>query len=836
LQLVLSRLWDVETERGSRTLHMSTLHELGGATKIVEDHLDHAMAELSSREKDVAAAMYTYLVTPSGTKIAHDVRDLAGYAEVDADEAASVLRQLSAERIVRSDSDNGAARYEIYHDVLAEAVVAWRNRHNAERALHEAERRRRRAFGVATAALVGLVLVAAIAVYALVQRSHSSAQAQRAHARELAASATRDRELDPQRGLREAVQAAQLERGPREEQILRDSLLAVSERAVMRADGPVRVARFDPSGRLIVTGASDGKARLYRVGASKPERVLEQGGRVSAAEFSADGRLLLTAGRDGSAKVWTRDGVLRVRFAAGGPVRTAFFGGRPARSVVTIADTGVVRVWDIASRHLLRSISTVGGPTPLGGSVDPAGELVATFGRGRSARVYSLRTGGLVGVFGQNGFVHCAVLSPQGARLMTCGHEGTVRIWSVRSGRLLRELHGPEPGKSVLDGAFSPNGLFVAAAIADGTGRVWDTATGAQLAVLFGHANPVTKVAFSPTGNAIATGSPDMRARTWLANGKPVSILAGHRGAINSVAFSRDGRLVVTASEDGTARLWDSSTESDLALVARQAPITAFALSPDRTRYVVGDVHGVARVRLVGRREPIATLRVRGPITAVAFGRAGPVVATRPTLSLAVRGARIARGRVDGTVKLGSRILEAGSAVRAVAFNSRGTVLATGEADGSVETWDVESGRRLRTFPAHTLAVVSLSFSPDGRLLLSASLDHTAATWDVATGRLVKKRLWHFGPLGGANFSADGGWIVTAGPSTADVGSESSDQPLLRLRGATKPFVGAGFAGQDGRLVIAASRDGTIRQYHCDVCGNMDRLLALARRRLAAQR
>src|SRR5437588_192648 len=83
--------------------------------------------------------------------------------------------------------------------------------------------------------------------------------------------------------------------------------------------------------------------------------------------------------------------------------------------------------------------------------------------------------------------------------------------------------------------------------------------------------------ACSPPGTAIATGSPDTRARTWLSNGKPVSILAGHGGAINSVAFSPNGRLVLTASEDGTARLWNSSTEADLALVARQAPITAFA-------------------------------------------------------------------------------------------------------------------------------------------------------------------------------------------------------------------------------------------------------------------
>src|SRR5206468_6074553 len=161
----------------SRVLRHETLRELGGAAEIVHDHLDRAMAELSPRQKDAAAAMYNFLVTPSGSKIAHDISDLARYAEIGEDEAGDVLRRLTDERIVRTNSENGAGtKYEIYHDVLADAVAAWRNRHRAERLLHEAERRRRRAFSVAAVALLGLILVAAIAVFALVERSRSRSQ------------------------------------------------------------------------------------------------------------------------------------------------------------------------------------------------------------------------------------------------------------------------------------------------------------------------------------------------------------------------------------------------------------------------------------------------------------------------------------------------------------------------------------------------------------------------------------------------------------------------------------------------------------------------------------
>jgi WD40 repeat protein len=844
LQLVMARLWEVEAQRGSKTLRLETLRELGGAAHIVEDHLEQAMAALSAHEKDVAAAMYTFLVTPSGTKIAHDVRDLAGYAAVDEQEAAQVLRRLSAERIVRSDSENGtASRYEIYHDVLAEAVVVWRNRHNSERALREAERRRRRAFGVATAALIGLVLVSAIAVYALVERGRSRAQAQRAHARELAAAAAGQLDTDPQRSVALAVRAAGFERRSQEEDVLRSALIAANQRAVMRADGPVRVALFDPAGTHIATASSDGKVRIYRVGSTEPERVLDHGGPITTATYSHDGRLLLTGGPDGHVRLWRPQGRALRTLNGAGPIAEALF-VRQTQFVVTLARNGVIRLWRTRDGRLLRTIHVSGTARPMGGAVSPSGRLLAVVGHDRFARVYSLVTGALVSRLEHKGRVHCATFTPNGAFLLTCGHEGVIRVWSTVTGRKIRTLFGPVRTSAIVAAAPSPNSILVAGAVADGTARVWEIPTGFQRGIMFGHSNPVIGVAFSPTGKAIATVGADNRARTWLTNGKPVEILAGHTDRINSVGFSPDGRFVVTASNDGTARLWRSGTESDLVPLARQAPITALAMSRDGRRIITGDARGFARVRAVGRRRVSSTRRVRGRITAVAFGPKGrPLVATRPFTSLAVSpttGA-VARGRVDGSIVITSprgrqRVLRGGSApVTALAFTSDGSVLAGGDGAGVVRRWDLRSGRQ-RAVAAHRLAVSSLAFAPGDGLLLSAGRDGLATIW--AAKRLVPLRTvrWHFGPLGGAAFSADGRWIVTAGPSAAGVGQVADGRRLLLLKTDSKqPLVAAAFGGANHRLIVTAGRDGTIRYYRCDICGGMDDLLAVARRRLRSR-
>jgi len=73
-------------------------------------------------------------VTPSGTKIALIADDLAGFTEIPVGRVRAVVSRLAAPdlRILRpvasSVVDTADPRYEIYHDVLAPAVLDWRAR------------------------------------------------------------------------------------------------------------------------------------------------------------------------------------------------------------------------------------------------------------------------------------------------------------------------------------------------------------------------------------------------------------------------------------------------------------------------------------------------------------------------------------------------------------------------------------------------------------------------------------------------------------------------------------------------------------------------------------
>jgi hypothetical protein len=206
LQMVLSRLWSEERRQGSRRLRLATLRRLGGARQIVRTHLDQAMAALAPDEQAAAAGVFRYLVTPSGSKISHTVADLADYADLEQARVRAVLAKLSAAdvRITRAVAapagEDGEPRFEVFHDVLAPAVLDWRARWQVERRaakereagrqLLEQRARRWRRRRIVGGVLVAVLSVSLLALAVQSQRQERTAVAQEAAAREVAGQAT----------------------------------------------------------------------------------------------------------------------------------------------------------------------------------------------------------------------------------------------------------------------------------------------------------------------------------------------------------------------------------------------------------------------------------------------------------------------------------------------------------------------------------------------------------------------------------------------------------------------------------------------------------------------
>ncbi|MEM7247751.1 MAG: serine/threonine-protein kinase, partial [Acidobacteriota bacterium] len=74
---------------------------------------------------------------------------------------------------------------------------------------------------------------------------------------------------------------------------------------------------------------------------------------------------------------------------------------------------------------------------------------------------------------GPSAQVHAVASSPDGSRLVTACHDGTVRLWDASDGHCLVVLRGHEA--YVHDLAFTPDGETLVSVSGDGTARLWET-------------------------------------------------------------------------------------------------------------------------------------------------------------------------------------------------------------------------------------------------------------------------------------------------------------------------------------------------------------------------
>ncbi len=135
---------------------------------------------------------------------------------------------------------------------------------------------------------------------------------------------------------------------------------------------------------------------------------------------------------------------------------------------------------------------------------------------------------------------------------------------------------------AIYDVAFSPDGQRLASASHDGTVRIWDPSAGTQLKVLQGHASIVNEVAWSPDGKHLVSGSTDKTGRIWSAeSGTVEAVLRGHTAEVSAVAWSPDGRSVATGGKDSTVRLFEPSGKPRYTWQRAHNQVESVAFSPD---------------------------------------------------------------------------------------------------------------------------------------------------------------------------------------------------------------------------------------------------------------
>ena len=420
--------------------------------------------------------------------------------------------------------------------------------------------------------------------------------------------------------------------------------------------------------------------------------------------------------------------------------------------------------------------------------------------------------------------------------LATSAHDGTVKFWDIKSGRLIRsktlppatpkddelnfELNGTRRS-SPLAIAFGADGKLVAMtdqgpAAEDSTGSLklvstdkYDARISAKQ-LLIGSAIDVAKanqenraiarnwlphrsgiapfVALAVPGHAFsyAVGLPDGTVevesvppnKTGLVSTPVPAGSPRHDGPVSALAASPDGKLLASVSDDGSEILWKL------------------------------DGHGITASKALSSTTVFKDATVLSGHTAAVL-----------MVTFSLDGKRIATASADKTARIWDA--ETGSvvgslmghedAVLGVAFNPDDTRLATASADKTVRLWDLSTRRLVSTLHGHTDTVRGVAFSPDGGRIATASDDKTARIWEATSGKAVIILHGHSAAVNSVAFSPDGSRVVTASSdSTARIWDATSGKQITTLRGHSAEVSSAAFSS-DGTKIVTASRDNTAR-------------------------
>ncbi len=551
LQLVMTRIWQEETGAGSHQLRLSTLEQLGGAQKIVRSHLDATLGALSAEDQDIAADVFHHLVTPSGTKIAHAVADLVDYTNHAEDKVTSVLDRLGegGTRIVRfvepPMGGHGPPRYEIFHDVLAPAVLDWRGRYAAGRLEAQKEAAEQKARVQRSRALVAwgaaLIAVALLAVFVI---GNAVAQHDANGSRVLAADAVANLSGDPELSALLALSAMEKSPTPQAVAALRQSLPQIEEEKTLDFGTSVSGTVFSPDGKFLAAATADsGDVKIWDLeGAGAPRDRPTDFSYVNGLAFSPNGRYIAVVGE----------------------VRAGWRSRRwPGAEILTAAGTG----------------PAVPLYVPAGsGDVQPAGQMVAWQGPANGPdHLVTVDSDGYLCEYhaGQPLAGRCAntpfdslssvSLDGAGTEAAVTGGSGAT-VWSVPGFKQIFPDNNTVWGVgNVTNAALSRDGRELATTSVEGITQVTDLYGAHTVIAQFSAGGDLQTTAFSPDGSELVTTTDLGQTTVWQLQqqsqlgGIAVAQLNCDCGVVYSAEFDpADVGILVTGSEDGMVRVWDA--------------------------------------------------------------------------------------------------------------------------------------------------------------------------------------------------------------------------------------------------------------------------------------
>ncbi|MCY3019615.1 MAG: hypothetical protein NTW87_11375, partial [Planctomycetota bacterium] len=563
--------------------------------------------------------------------------------------------------------------------------------------------------------------------------------------------------------------------------------------AVRGHDGSVLCVVFSPDGKKLISGSSDGTAKLWDAATGRELYTLQGHGETSfgirVVAFSNDGQQALSFCelrnplREQEFKVWDVETGRAVRTLTQAP---SMAGGKSQSWYQGVG--AEFRTWGLSAAQNTEAITPDG---TLALCPKDKGIAVVNANDGKELRTLDSQeqTIGL-----------CC--SRDGKRALSGGKDATVKFWNVETGEKLGILSGHRVGTWAV--AFFPDGKHAVSGGGDTTLRLWNLEELEEFRAITGLTHHPVSVATAPDGRRAVCGTADGTLSLWdVASGWKSDAATSDENKVRAVVFSPDGRLMASASRKAIV-VWDSAT----GLILHSFP----------DNHTLRDMIFVRNgTQLLGAGTAIV---LRDVGTGAEMRAPMQLEAVRDAASLSADGRfALTRGTDDFPNAAGLWDIEKGrplqalaghtNSVSVVAFAPDGRQALTGSSDSTVRLWGLATGREQRVLKC-ARQITAVAFSPDGRRALSADMSKVLTLWDLASGVNVCALRGHTDTICAVSFFPDGEHAATAGyDKTLKVWDLKDGEEVCTLTACPSALWSIAVS-RDGRWIGAGRADGGV--------------------------
>lgn len=333
---------------------------------------------------------------------------------------------------------------------------------------------------------------------------------------------------------------------------------------------------------LIATGSGDASARIWEMLGSNARAGLgavkllphgtdprdKKNKDVTTLEWSSDGEYLATGSYDGVARVWGRNGALLITLRKHtGPIFSLKWNKKGNYILSGSYDTTTI-VWDVTGRkpdHVVQQFTEHKAPAL---DVDwRDNNTFASCSTDKSVHIYRIGDAKPLKIYtGHTDEVNAVKWDPTRNFLASCSDDCTAKVWAVESDSTSPLYTFDSHSQEIYTVKWSPSGpgtvnpnkqSLLATASFDGTVRLWSIIDGSCYRIFKRHRESVYSVAFSPSGDYLASGSLAGQLYIWnIEEGRHVKSYKG-TGDIFEVAWNREGMRVAACFSSNSVAVID---------------------------------------------------------------------------------------------------------------------------------------------------------------------------------------------------------------------------------------------------------------------------------------